>query len=84
MTLHDKHLTAQTNREGRSAISWRKVLLLNRNALLRAWPAHFPSHDFKTLRLLSPISLVPPPGWDEHWCAAAREYHEERRRKCAT
>ena len=68
----------------RSAVSWRKTLLLNRAALLRVWPIYFPAHDFHSLRLLSPISLVPPPGWDEHWSASAREYHEERRRKCAT
>jgi hypothetical protein len=67
----------------RSSVSWRKFLLLNRAALLRAWPAHFPLYDFSTLRLISPTSLVPPAGWDEHWSASARKYHEERRRKCA-
>ena len=68
----------------RSAVSWRKTLLLNRAALLRAWSAHFPLHDFNTLRLIQPIAkLLPPPGWDEHWSASAREYHEERRRTCA-
>jgi hypothetical protein len=69
----------------RSAVSWRKAILLNRAALLRGWEIYFPSHDFHSLRLIQPSAkLLPPAGWDEHWRAAAREYHEELRRKCAT
>jgi hypothetical protein len=69
----------------RPAVSWRKTLLLNRAALLRAWAAHFPAHDFSTLRPFQPSAkLLPPPGWSEYWREAAREYHEERRRKCET
>ena len=61
-----------------TAISWRKTLLLNRAALLRAWGVHFPSHDFINLRCIQ--TTKPPRGWDEHWSRAAREYCEERRR----
>jgi len=58
--------------------AWRRALLLNRAALLRAWPHAFSRHDFVTLRLVQPVN-VPPRGWDESWSAAAREYHAERR-----
>ena len=55
--------------------AWRKCLLLNRSALLTAWPRYFPKHDLMTLRLIrSPLD------WDEEaWARAAREYHRERR-----
>jgi hypothetical protein len=59
-----------------SSASWRKTILLNRSALLSAWPQHFPRHDLMTLRL---IRL--PLGWDEEaWARAARAYHEDRKR----
>jgi hypothetical protein len=35
----------------RSAISWRKTILLNRSALSVAWDVAFPKHDFDTGRL---------------------------------
>jgi hypothetical protein len=56
--------------------NWRKAILLNRSALLAAWPRHFPQHDFVTLRLVrSPLA------WDDDaWARAARSYHEDRRR----
>jgi hypothetical protein len=59
-----------------SAASWRKAVLLNRAALLAAWPQHFPRHDLMTLRLIrSPLD------WDEEaWARAARAYHEDRKR----
>jgi hypothetical protein len=59
-----------------SAVSWRKLVLLNRSALLSAWPQHFPNHSFADLRLIrSPLD------WDEEaWARAARAYHEERKR----
>jgi len=34
-----------------SVISWRKILILNRGALSRAWGVAFPRHDFGTGRL---------------------------------
>jgi hypothetical protein len=64
----------------RSGIAWRKILILNRRALARAWAVYFPLHDFNTLHLIRDINM-PPPGWDEHWIDAAREYHEERRKR---
>jgi hypothetical protein len=63
----------------RSRASWHRILLLNRAALLRAWAIYFPAHDFATLRMRNP-KLLPPAGWDEHWSAAAREYHQEKKR----
>jgi hypothetical protein len=59
-----------------SSPAWRKCLLLNRSALLSAWPRHFPRHDLMTLRLIrSPLD------WDEEaWARAARRYYEERKR----
>jgi hypothetical protein len=76
MTFHD----------ARSSPNWRKIILLNRAALLRAWGAAFPSHCFITLRLPNGkhASHLPPRGWDEHWTAAAHAYAEERRKKCRT
>jgi hypothetical protein len=50
MTLHDTQLIAEA-RKRRSAIGWRKTILLNRNALLTAWDCHFPYHDILTLGL---------------------------------
>jgi hypothetical protein len=35
----------------RSAISWRKIILLNHSALSMAWDRMFPKHDFGTGRL---------------------------------
>jgi hypothetical protein len=56
--------------------AWRKAILLNRSALLTAWPKHFPQHDLMTLRLFrSPLD------WDEEaWAESARRYHEDRKR----
>jgi hypothetical protein len=62
-----------------STISWRKIILLNRSALLSAWPWHFPRHDFGTLRLSLP-PIVPWPN-EEAWRQAARAYHEDRKRR---
>jgi hypothetical protein len=64
-----------------SSASWRKAILLNRSALLSAWPRHFPTHDFHTLRLTRADSEhIPNSHWDgESWKRAAREYHRERR-----
>ena len=84
MILHDR-ATIQSatgrnvvsDRSRRSAVSWRKQLLVNRAALLQAWCVHFPMHDFAALRLARPRPL-PPVGWDEHWAEAARAYREER------
>jgi hypothetical protein len=56
-------------------ISWRKALLLNRSALLSAWPRHFPQHDFLTLRRIRP--------WPEEWRESARQYHKDRKRNGA-
>jgi hypothetical protein len=43
----------------RPAISWRKLLILQRSALSRAWDIAFPQHDFGTgrLRQYSPNSF---------------------------
>jgi hypothetical protein len=62
-----------------SAVSWRKLVLLNRSALLSAWPRHFPNHSFADLRLIrSPLD------WDEKaWADSARRYHEDRKRSGA-
>jgi hypothetical protein len=63
-----------------AAAHWRKCLLLNRSALLSAWPRHFPQHDF-----VSPRMIRPPPSradtyWEgESWKRAAAAYHEARR-----
>jgi hypothetical protein len=64
-------------------VFYRKQLLLRQSILATQWRWFFPQHDFRTLRLLPSINLnlLPPLGWDEHWSAAAREYHEERQRK---
>jgi hypothetical protein len=35
----------------RSAVSWRKILILQRGALAEAWCTMFPTHDFGTARL---------------------------------
>jgi hypothetical protein len=35
----------------RSAVSWRKILILQRGALAEAWCTMFPKHDFGTARL---------------------------------
>ena len=63
----------------RQQIFWRKQLILRRDAIEVQWRTLFPSHDFNTLRLIQP-KMLPPSGWSEHWAAAAREYHEERRK----
>jgi hypothetical protein len=62
-----------------SAVSWRKLVLLNRSALLSAWPRHFPNHSFADLRLIrSPLD------WDEKaWAESARRYHADRRERSA-
>jgi hypothetical protein len=60
-----------------SAAHWRKCLLLNRSALLSAWPRHFPKHDFISLRMIQP---PPESYWEgESWARAARAYHKARR-----
>jgi hypothetical protein len=41
-----------------TSASWRKCLLLNRSALLSAWPRHFPRHDFATLRLVQAEPII--------------------------
>jgi len=77
MTVLDRKLleeSRKTRLSRHAAVNWRKALLLNRAELLRAWAAHFPQHDFQTLRLIH----QPPRGWDEHWREAARAYHDER------
>ena len=51
----------------------RKAILLNRSALISAWPRYFPRHDFGTLQLI--------PSWNEKaWAESARRYHEDRKR----
>jgi hypothetical protein len=60
-----------------SGVSWRKCLLLNRSALLSAWPRYFPRHSFYDLHLISRASSWDDPGW----ARAARSYHEERRKR---
>jgi hypothetical protein len=63
-----------------STASWRKILLLNRSALLAAWPRCFPQHSFIDLRLIPPSAV--PPGWDaEAWREAAQAYAAERKSK---
>jgi hypothetical protein len=62
-----------------SVASWRKAILLNRSALLSAWPRHFPHHNFSDLRLISPNPA--DSYWDgESWRRAARSYHVDRKR----
>jgi hypothetical protein len=58
--------------------AWRKCLLLNRSALLSAWPRLFPQHDFMSLRLVQAEPII---SWEneEAWRRAAREYHRERK-----
>jgi hypothetical protein len=60
--------------------AWRKCLLLNRSALLSAWPRHFPQHDFMSLRLVQAEPITP---WanEEAWARAARAYHADRKSK---
>jgi hypothetical protein len=78
MTLHDKQLTVQPARQP-PTVFWRKQLVHRRIALEIQWRQLFPRHSFSDLRLIrSPIAA--PPGWDEGWSQAAREYHEERQR----
>jgi hypothetical protein len=61
------------------AVSWRKAILLNRSALLCAWPRHFPHHNFSDLRLIS--SNPADSYWDgQSWKRAAQAYHQERRK----
>jgi hypothetical protein len=59
--------------------SFRKSLLVHRQALMTAWPLAFPAHDFQTLRLIrSPLD------WDEEaWAESARRYHEDRKRSAS-
>ena len=62
--------------------SWRKTILLNRSALLSAWPRHFPRHDFVTLRYMIPrdLKILIEEAWDApSWKQAALDYHEEHR-----
>jgi hypothetical protein len=61
-------------------ISWRKAVLLNRSALLSAWPRHFPAHDFHTLRPRSQPDGAESYWGGESWKRAARAYHEDRKR----
>jgi hypothetical protein len=64
-----------------SSPAWRKCLLLNRSAMLSAWPRYFPQHSFCDLRLIrAPLNRADS-YWDgEDWKRAARAYHEERKR----
>jgi hypothetical protein len=57
------------------AMNLRKAMLLNRSALLAAWPRHFPEHEFLTLR---PLQSWPSP--EEAWAESARAYHRDRKR----
>jgi hypothetical protein len=61
--------------------AWRKAILLNRSALLAAWPRHFPRHVFLDLRFRSPPSRADSYWEEESWKQAAAEYHEDRKRK---
>jgi hypothetical protein len=64
-----------------TSASWRKAILLNRSALIAAWPQHFPQHDFHTLRLIrSPLDRADSYWEGEDWKRAARAYHEDRKR----
>jgi hypothetical protein len=64
-----------------TSASWRKCLLLNRSALLTAWPQHFPRHDLMTLHLVrSPLNRADFYWEGEDWKRAARAYHEDRKR----
>jgi len=64
-----------------STASWRKAILLNRSALLAAWPQRFPQHDFGTLRLIRlPLNRADFYWEGEDWKRAARAYHEDRKR----
>jgi hypothetical protein len=66
----------------RQPASWRKIILLNRSALLAAWPRHFPRHSFCDLRLIrSPLNRADSYWEGEDWKRAARAYHEERKSK---
>jgi hypothetical protein len=63
-----------------NSVSWRKVILLNRSALLSAWPRHFPQHSFYDLHLIAPIDRANS-YWDgESWKRAAEAYHADRKR----
>jgi hypothetical protein len=64
-----------------SSASWRKCLLLNRSAMLSAWPQHFPRHDFHTLHLSrSPLNRADSYWEGESWRIAAQQYHADRKR----
>jgi hypothetical protein len=53
-----------------NSVSWRKAILLNRSALLSAWPRYFPQHSFSDLRLIQ----SPSPDWAERaWVWTAPE-----------
>jgi hypothetical protein len=57
----------------------RKAILLNRSALISAWPRYFPHHNFSDLRLISPNPA--DAYWDgDDWKRAALAYHQERRK----
>ena len=63
-----------------AAVSWRKAILLNRSALLSAWPRHFPRHSFYDLHLIAPLNRANS-YWDgEDRKRAAQAYHQERRK----
>jgi hypothetical protein len=57
----------------------RKAVLLNRSALLAAWPRYFPRHDFLDLRFRSPPSHADSYWEGESWKQAAAAYHAERK-----
>jgi hypothetical protein len=69
------------SRRHHNEIFARKQLLLRRSALLTQWHQLFQQHDFGTGRLRL-RQLTPPCGWNDGWRAAAREYHEERNKRC--
>jgi hypothetical protein len=95
MTLHEQmaaHTGARTGGKEpsawvrNSAIQWRKLLILHRDALSHAWCKVFPRHDFGTARVRFEHSAgnkywrkVAQDAWSHPgWAKAAREYHQAR------
>jgi hypothetical protein len=62
-----------------SAVSWRKLVLLNRSVVISAFGRAFPQHDFMSLRLVQADPITPWPN-EEAWAESARRYHEDRKR----
>jgi hypothetical protein len=76
MTIHDRRMLTEAERKGRSAVSWRKILLLKRSALFAAWDRVFPGHDIVSLRLKRNES--DDEFW-RHWNAACDKAEREFR-----